>query len=115
MMTNRKSKCPMPMNCSYPACFLFFNHLHLHFLFFVFFCHHHIDDNKKRKDEEEEKLNEHHYHEQLLISIAISCYMCISHNTLQISNFVSFPLEKEKKNSSCLSRCTSSFMSLLIK
>jgi hypothetical protein len=36
-------------------------------------------------------VNETHQ-EQLLISIAISCCMCISHNALHISNFPSFPL-----------------------
>jgi len=78
-----RSKCPMSMNCSYPACFLFFNHLHLHFFVII---------TLMTIKEKKEKLNERH-HGQLLISIAISCCMCISHKALHISNFASFPFE----------------------
>ena len=77
-----KSKCPMPMNCSYPVCFLFFNHLHLQ-LFFVIII---ILMTIKQKKEEDEC-----HHGQSLVSIAISCCMCISHDTLHVSNFASFP------------------------
>jgi len=96
-----RSKCPMSMNCSYPACFLFFNHLHLHF--FVIITLMTIKEKKRN----------------WMNVIMGNCWfqlqypvVCAYHTKLFTSLIL---LHFRSKCSLCLSRCISLCMSLLIK
>jgi hypothetical protein len=99
------SKWPMPMNCSYPACFLFFNHLHLHF--FVIITLMTIKQKKRRRRRNWMNVIMSYCWFQLQYPV-----VCAYHTMLFTSLIL---LHFRSKCSLCLSRCISSFMSLLIK
>jgi hypothetical protein len=94
-----RSKCLMPMNCSYPVCFLFFNQLHLNFPF-----HRQSNIRNKKKNLEIIIIT------RLLVQLQYPV-ICAYHTILSKSLiFFHFRLNC----SLCLSRCTSSVMCFLI-